>query len=453
VTSTSRDGFSATWTLSAGTGCYDCGAGKYSVAGTSVCLNCEAGSYGPTAGLNQCQMCFPGKYSHVYATICTSCPVGTYGPNFGALLVDCLPCGPGTFAAAFGMSSCISCSAGKYGTDVGSTSSSSCLNCPKGTYSSFDGPAHFQLVGAGYCRGPGSNDVQVNGRKATEVISEFDCAAECLSLHGCIGYAYGSPTSCYNYGASLDQGDMPDGWVAWTRPNTEIERSSGSSDAVCKKLTGSLPPPSILSSSAPGNCAICPNSTFQNTAGSSHCEICLPGTYTSRQLTLNISTASQDYEFDMKPAQFGASLAAFKTWNGVLVEFLPLDACNSSLSPLQSQDLESAIVLIKRGGGCEFGYKAWAAENKKAAAVIIYNDIGGPAMDMPPGNFGENVSIPVVAISRTTAQIVMRLMQESSTAVNAELPARGSLDTVCLDCTAGTYSSAYGAQDCTGCPR
>lgn len=73
---------------------------------------------------------------------------------------------------------------------------------------------------------------------------------------------------------------------------------------------------------------------------------------------------------------------------------------------LNASELAGQIALIYRGG-CEFGYKALMAQNAGAIGVIIVN--GGPAnpgpddlINMGPGTYGAQVTIPVVNVSINT---------------------------------------------------
>ena len=69
------------------------------------------------------------------------------------------------------------------------------------------------------------------------------------------------------------------------------------------------------------------------------------------------------------------------------------------------------IALIDRGD-CEFGVKALNAESAGASAAIIFNDRDGTVLvNMGGGVSGDQVSIPVVALS-----------QDDGTAIKAELP-------------------------------
>ena len=137
-------------------------------------------------------------------------------------------------------------------------------------------PIYFELVGEGYCRPPGyqsDNTLRVNGRMSeTAVTSDAHCAAECLSLECCIGYAYDIDARawCYLYGTGLELGDMPFGWEAYSTDITQIEGSSGANGIVCKKRVGPL-----AGSSSCLPCTLVPGETCASSAiGGGDTSIC-----------------------------------------------------------------------------------------------------------------------------------------------------------------------------------
>ena len=91
-----------------------------------------------------------------------------------------------------------------------------------------------------------------------------------------------------------------------------------------------------------------------------------------------------------------------------LVVASPLQGCGTT-SPFVAGSLTGKAVLIERGT-CGFYEKAINAQKAGAAAVVIFNNVAGPFAGTvaPVAPATEPVSIPVVTISRESAQAVIR---------------------------------------------
>ena len=72
-------------------------------------------------------------------------------------------------------------------------------------------------------------------------------------------------------------------------------------------------------------------------------------------------------------------------------------------------DIMGKIAVIWRGG-CEFGVKAFNAQNAGAIAAVIVNHSGDP-VGMAGGVEGLNVTIPVVMVSTTTGNLIYNELQ------------------------------------------
>ena len=115
-----------------------CPAGKYSLSGASACVDCAAGLYGSTSGLatagcsGNCSAgyvcpsasvsattvsCPAGKYSLAGATVCANCTAGLYGATSALPTASCTaPCPGGKYGSVSGLdtSECSgNCSAGR----------------------------------------------------------------------------------------------------------------------------------------------------------------------------------------------------------------------------------------------------------------------------------------------------------------------------------------------------
>ncbi|HET6245035.1 MAG: T9SS type A sorting domain-containing protein [Bacteroidetes bacterium] len=65
---------------------------------------------------------------------------------------------------------------------------------------------------------------------------------------------------------------------------------------------------------------------------------------------------------------------------------------------INSAQIAGQFAVVYRGS-CQFGKKALEAQNAGATAVIIINNVAGGAVGMAGGDFGSQVTIPVVMIS------------------------------------------------------
>ena len=70
--------------------------------------------------------------------------------------------------------------------------------------------------------------------------------------------------------------------------------------------------------------------------------------------------------------------------------------CNALVN---SAELAGHIAVVYRGS-CEFGTKAFMAQNAGAIAVVIINNAPGDPVGMAPGADGANVTIPVIMITQ-----------------------------------------------------
>ena len=135
-------------------------------------------------------------------------------------------------------------------------------------------------------------------------------------------------------------------------------------------------------------------------------------------LTINDGPLAGDYEG--VPAAFGGEINDL-TEDLILVEDDPSgtsdtnDACDEITN---GSDLSGKIAVIRRGE-CEFGFKALAAQNEGAVAVIMVNNVAGDAITMAGGAVGEQVTIPLFMVSDTDGEnIIAELLTET---VNATI--------------------------------
>lgn len=113
-------------------------------------------------------------------------------------------------------------------------------------------------------------------------------------------------------------------------------------------------------------------------------------------------------DFDVVGQNWGGSLNSELTASIIHVD----DQVNQCCEPT-SYNLFGSIALIKRGA-CEFGLKALNAQNAGAEAVIIYNNNNNSQpLGMSPGNYGNNVTIPVFSMSGASGNELVDLTESA----------------------------------------
>ncbi len=126
------------------------------------------------------------------------------------------------------------------------------------------------------------------------------------------------------------------------------------------------------------------------------------------------SPASIAGEYSVGPAEFGMGYETDLCGNTVLADdmddsdFDPTnpdpgsvtDACTSPVS-----NATGNIVFVDRGD-CQFGTKAINAENSGALAVVICNDEETGIINMPPGDDGGAVTIPVFSMAKADCDVI-----------------------------------------------
>ncbi len=122
-------------------------------------------------------------------------------------------------------------------------------------------------------------------------------------------------------------------------------------------------------------------------------------------LTINDSPLAGNYEG--VPAAFGGEIVDL-TEDLVLVEDDGAtgdiyDACDPITNGV---DLVGKIAVIRRGV-CEFGFKALAAQNEGAVAVIMVNNVEGDAITMAGGAVGDQVTIPLFMVSNIIGEPII----------------------------------------------
>ena len=80
---------------------------------------------------------------------------------------------------------------------------------------------------------------------------------------------------------------------------------------------------------------------------------------------------------------------------------------NEGCSSLTNDTAISGNIAIVSRGSCDFSTKALNAQNAGAVAVIVVNNISGPAVGMAPGDDGDQVTIPIFMLSQEDGQAII----------------------------------------------
>jgi hypothetical protein len=124
-----------------------------SVSGTDgSCVPCAPGTFANASGLTACSPCAAGTFEpDAGQSVCSqTCPAGTYSRAGGASNASCVLCPPGSFSAP-GQAKCDLCAPGSSASMPGSVS---CSACPVGTASSTVGAAICDACGGSAVAGP-----------------------------------------------------------------------------------------------------------------------------------------------------------------------------------------------------------------------------------------------------------------------------------------------------------
>jgi syndecan 4 len=112
--------------LAGATSCSLCPAGTASSSASAVsvadCEECSAGQFSATAKSTACGDCDSGKFAIAGSSVCTQCQLGLIPV---ADKSDCEQCSPGQYSPAAGTQDCVPCGAG----EVSQAGASSCLQC------------------------------------------------------------------------------------------------------------------------------------------------------------------------------------------------------------------------------------------------------------------------------------------------------------------------------------
>ena len=103
--------------------CLICPPGSYSLAGSTVCIPCDEGTYTDENGSSVCKRCAFGHFSVKGSSSCYPCPPGTFATGTQGI---CEPCAPGSYAPDEAMSRCLPCDDGQVTPIFGAVNCSAC---------------------------------------------------------------------------------------------------------------------------------------------------------------------------------------------------------------------------------------------------------------------------------------------------------------------------------------
>ena len=80
---------------------------------------------------------------------------------------------------------------------------------------------------------------------------------------------------------------------------------------------------------------------------------------------------------------------------------------NDACDPITNGASLAGKIAVIRRGACEFGFKALAAEDEGAVAVIMVNNVAGDPIAMGGGAVGGSVTIPLFMLSSTDGEALI----------------------------------------------
>jgi hypothetical protein len=485
--------------------CTACRLGKFKdVLGTSDCIPCVEGKYGPEIALiseSNCLVCPAYSYPAAGRTkIHCTCNAGYTGPDGGE---ECTACIAGTYKGFNGSSPCTLCSAGKYSEETHQTSESTCLGCPAET-SSLPGSGSKTgcICNAGYSGPDGGicsactngQYKDVNGSSACSECprNTFSSSFAATSKSTCISCPAGSiskagsvilPNCTCNkgYGKNAAENSCEaceagkySNIVAWapciTCP-THMTSPRGSSDiADCLCNAGFTGPNS-------GPCSECEAGTHKFTVGNALCSFCLPGTYALEGSSLCTQCPEKTYIdfWGARSIEYCLCNLGYTGQNGG-----PCTACeagkykqrlgNEACSPCPHGKYSAKIAVghasecqrcpdhaytVAAGSNaqtkcvCNIGYAGSSRSCNPCIAGFYNNVLGSTACSAcPQGKYSAMLSSSSCLLCPENSHT----LTEGSAVCKCNVGFHGPDGGACLPCKAGTYKDTSGSAACSECP-
>ena len=237
--------------------------------GAGACQVCAAGKYNREKGATACTDCARGTYSAANSSVCTDCPVDhTTYPSGGESVGDCLLlCQPGSYSGTGGGGACTPCGVGKFSAEPGATA---CISCPMGFSTAAPGASSCQ----GFCE---KGTVSANGLQPCSacLAGKYAGLTAQVACDDC-------PAGSYSASVASACTQCNPGYKAATPGSPECSPCGAGSvqplqgSAFCTKC----PPGFFAASDNATVCDACPPGFTTEGAGASACSSCAAGMLT-----------------------------------------------------------------------------------------------------------------------------------------------------------------------------
>ena len=414
-----------------------------SAAGASVCSACPPGTQQDASGSTSCAPCGAGFFSPAASLTCTPCPLGTSSSAVTAAdSSSCAACSPGSYGPAVGKGVCESCPPTTFSLASGAISSQECSPCPDGSTST-PGSSSCVLCSAGKWGAGGACTPCPAGTAST--------ATGAASSASCMPCAPGSAArepgsfSCTLCQAGTSAPAPGSALCLPAPPGTAIALP-GSSTAVAAPCS----PGSFASTPFSSACTPCSAGRFSAAAGALYCDVCSVGSTGGTGL-VGLSSASA--------ACTPCGVGRYGQWPGAPTPALCLQcgpgtysgvlgargasACSPCPAGRASRALGAVDVIVC--AACALG--SWAVPGSEACRQC------------PGGSYGTIVSAGSQADGCRPCPPGQVSIVPGATALSACsecLPGKASGlfpdNTACFPCNPGSFSVAPASVNCTLCP-
>lgn len=293
--------------------CKSCGAGLYSgLSGLTACHLCKAGMYSPNPRASMCFSCMSGMYSNqTGSSACLHCPIGKSMPDTGE--TACVSCVEGQFQYLEGKTSCFPCQPGSFQSFQGS---SVCTECSPGQYQPlFNQSSCFSCAPGTRAASPGATSCQVcpPGRyqPSPNSTSCFQCGQGEFQDRS-------QQTTCLPCAPGFYV-DSPVATSCLSCPRGEFQPGAGLSACIkCEEGTYHT----SVSSVSSGDCLNCSAGFFSGLPGATACGVCPAGSFTSSDglTACNLCWPGTFQEVPRGTTCYACALGSFSTAWGVISE-------------------------------------------------------------------------------------------------------------------------------------
>jgi hypothetical protein len=473
-----------------GTACTDCAGGRAAGRGASACRVCPPGTYSAPRSPN-CTKCDAGTASTAGSTICSNCPAGRYTAIKGSNNTDCYICPAGTFSIERS-SGCTNCSKGQYS----EAESGSCINCDAGKYQKkvgFRGDVNctqcdfgrYSAIGAAVCvdcaKGTLSNNDNTDctscdaGRYASTAGWQYEYCFICPGgkysgerssvCSNCTGGTYSKKEAeeCLNCPAGTHSGDISANCTDCPRGTYSGERAATVSGTLCTICTGGtysgvaateclICAAGRHSPDIAPNCSVCPTGTYSTarsaTVAVTNCTVCFAGTYSSEGSTECTNCGTGERSFYESDGRLGGNCLICPGGKYSAVRSSKCSICEAGSASTN----HSAFCYSCFPGK----YSLVKAATCTNCSLGQYSAAGaGECIQCAEGYYADRTGTPECTACGLDERSSAGYEQLGSWNCTRCEPGRysGGIASVCLRCTAGTFSPPWlDNGDCTDCP-